>query len=209
MEGNKFTNLRRIEDLVVLDFTPDLMITPEEHSYYDNYIKLRKQFNYLNKQVREFKSNYLSKAWIEQYYSVNFQDLFKYDPDQPHTAIFEKIIHQITLETQRYLTLNKYHLIQLADLETGVPYKFIHRSVKAQDPDIDQGFFRTHWTSQEETLFYRYIFDYYQVPGQRAVEAPAWSLEEVTDKGWDCYPFVPIQRPRPVNLDSNNLPNSY
>ena len=62
IEGDEFTNLRRIEDLVVIDFRPDLIITPEGHPYFRNYIKLRKQFNYLNQQVQEFKRNYHSSV---------------------------------------------------------------------------------------------------------------------------------------------------
>ena len=199
VESNGFTNLRRIEDLVVLDFIPELIEPPRKHRYYQNFVRLKKQFNYLYKQALDFKRNYLSRVWIETYCSENFQELFQYDQYQPHTDIFERIIHQITLETQRYLTLNKYHLIWLAHLDSGVPYNYSHHSVKAPDPDIDQQFFSTSWTHPEETSFSRYIFDYWQVPGDRAVTAPAWSLEEVTDKGWDQYPFVPLQRPRPEN----------
>ena len=200
IEGDEFTNLRRIEDLVVIDFRPDLIITPEGNRYYNNYISLRKQFNYLKQQVQEFRRSYFSRAWIERYYSINFQELFQFDPHQSHTDIFEKIIHQIELETQRYLTLNKYHLIHLAHLETGVPYQFIHRSVRAKDPNIDQRFLNIHWrTSQQETLFCRYIFDYCQDPQERATEAPAWTLAQVSDNVQDRYPFVPIQEARSAN----------
>ena len=190
IEGDEFTNLRRIEDLVVIDFRPDLIITQEGHPYFRNYIKLRKQFNYLNQQVQEFKRNYHSRVF-------NFQVLFQNDPHQPHTQVFENLIHQVELESQRYLTLNKYHLIHLAHLESEVPYQCIHRSVRAEDPSIDQRFLGIHWlTSDQETLFSRYIFDYWENPQDRATEAPAWTLAQVSDNLQDRYPFVPIQEAR-------------
>ena len=199
VEGNGYTNLRRIEDFVVLEYVPRLSAPPRKHPNYRTFVRLQKQFNYLHKQARDFKKNYFSRAWIETNCSDNFQELFKYDLDQPHTDSFKRIFHQIALETQRYLTLNKYHLIQLAHLETGISYSLLHDSFKAPDPDIDQEFISDYWIHPEETEYKRYIFDYWHRPSDREVSAPAWEFDQVAAKGWNQYPFVPFQRPRPRN----------
>ena len=200
VEANSLTNQRRIEDLVVLYFDPILTPLPRKHRNYDVWLRLHKQFNYLHKQAREFRLNYFSRLWMQTHSSTNFQELFQFDPDQPHTDIFEKILNQITLETQRYLTLNKYHLIQRAHLYNHIDYGYLYWSAEAQDPDIDRKYFSEYWTHREDTEFSRYIFDYLQNPYERTDKAPAWTLEQVTDKGWDCnYPFAPFQRPRPEN----------
>ena len=200
VESSPLVNQRRIEDLVVSYFDPVLTEYPDCHEHHDAWLRLHKQFNYLHKQVHEFKRSYFSRVWMQAHSVTNFQELFQEDPYQPHTQIFEKLIHQIELETQRYLTLNKYHLINRAHLYHHIDYEHSYHSREAQVPDIDQEYFSDYWIHRDETEFRRYIFDYLQNPVERARQAPAWTLEEVTEKGWDCnYPFAPSNRPREAN----------
>ena len=200
VEASPLVNQRRIEDLVVSYFEPILTEFPSCHENYDAWLRLHKQFNYLYKQAREFKRSYFSRVWMQTHSATNFQELFQRDPLQPHTEIFEKLLNQIELETQRYLTLNKYHLINRAHLYHHIDYRCSYYSREAQVPDIDKKYFSQYWTHRDDTEFSRYIFDYLQDPHERARKAPAWTLEEVTEKGWDCnYPFAPSHRPRSAN----------
>ena len=189
VEASPYTNLRRIEDLVVLYFDPKLNQLPSKHRDYNVWLRLHKQFNWLYKQAREFKRTYCSRVLDYQ----DFQELFQHDSDQPYTQIFERIFHQIELETQRYIILNKYHLIQQAHLHNHISYSRLYWTDQVPEPDIDAEYFSDHWNHQDDTEFSRYIFDYFRDPHERSIAAPAWELEQVTDKGWDqVYPFAPF-----------------
>ena len=128
----------------------------------------------------------------------DFQELFQHDPDQPYTQIFERIYHQIELETQRYIILNKYHLIQQAHLHNHIDYSTLYWTDQVPEPDIDAKYFISdYWNHQDDTEFSQYIFDYFRDPHERSTAAPSWELEQVTDKGWDQeYPFAPFGGPR-------------
>ena len=47
IEGDKLTNLRRVEDLVVLDFEPKLTQFPPHHRFLPIYHELKKEFKYI------------------------------------------------------------------------------------------------------------------------------------------------------------------
>ena len=195
VEASPYTNLRRIEDLVVLYFDPKLHQFPSRHSDYDVWLRLHKQFNWLYKQAREFKRTYCARVLDNQ----DFQELFQNDPDQPYTQVFARIFHQIELETQRYIILNKYHLIQNIHLHNlRISYSTLYWTDHVPEPDIDARYLISDdWIHQDDTEFSRYIFDYYRDPDARSIVCPAWELEQVTDKGWDReYPFAPFGGPR-------------
>ena len=74
IEGDKPINLRRVEDLVVLDYKPKLTKFPSNHTLLPIQHELKKEFKYLEEQVGYYKKS-LFNIWV----GIHYQELFKFD----------------------------------------------------------------------------------------------------------------------------------
>ena len=138
LKGNELTILRRIEDFVASDFEPQVTKYPCGCVPKPATDELQKQFAYLDQQVKEFKP-LIFQSWISAHnkHLFNHQDELKVD----HSRVVQRLYNQIELETKRYLTLNKYHIIREVAIQFGYwnnpSYCFhLYHSVRTVAPSV-------------------------------------------------------------------------
>ena len=137
LKGNKLTILRQIEDLVVVDFEPLIIDYPEACLPARATNELKKQFVYLDQQVKEFKP-LIFQSWISAHNKHLFSCLTDLEVD--HSRVVERLLNQIKLETKQYSTLNKYHIIQEVASEFGYEPSDcgrLHQTLRTFTPSVN------------------------------------------------------------------------
>ena len=199
VNGYELTNARRIEDLAVLDFEPELSCLAPNHKLLPIQHELRKEFNYLHSQVKYYKRR-LFDIWVEH----NHQDLFKFASSDnevvDHPYEIGRLFHQFELESIRYLKLNKFHLIQAKadqhNLSIGAKNQLYTSWKRFVNPKVEV---HRHFLEVADPGL-KYVYDYDLDPFHRRFERH-WDLEsEVelrkTSKKPLIYPFTPLKSVR-------------
>ena len=198
LKGSELTILRRIEDLVVLNFEPLLAPLPEGHRLAPVVYKLKKQFAYLEKQVQDL-TPFVFQTWITNHHKYLFDNPKEIKVD--HSIVVERLFNQIELESQRYRTLNKYHLIQEVALEFGLDIynrKQLYNTWPCHAPTVSPRYIHPLEHLDPQT---NYLFDFGNIPEERP---PSWYVKEEQDRLH--YPITKLQTVRGVDWVKSVLP---
>ena len=196
--GSQFTIVRRIEDFVAIGFEPSFTDLPDHHRLAPVANRLKRQVAYLEQQVERLPAT-IFKSWISVHHEHLFKDPKKLEVD--HSVVVERLYHQIQLESVRYLTLNKYHLLQQAKLEYGLEYWELSCLY-----DTWQRFslpVKNRVEHQLERLdpTTSYLFDFGNIVQERL---PRWTKEDWTER--NHYPFTELRTARSVDWLKTTLP---
>ena len=179
--------LRKIEDMVVLDYKPVLIqVPPVDDELHHPVAKTKRYFDWLDTQVEEAKLN-LSKSWFTENSSKVFQHV------SGTIESIQRLVHQFNLENRRFLTLNKYSFLQQVKTEFGIQdLSSIYTSVRASQPERPEHAPADNWTE----IGSNFIKDF---NAHRRPDPVNWthpSAQEQIEKAQNRYPFTRLRTHR-------------
>ena len=197
LQGTELTVVRRIEDFVAIDYEPSLIDLPDHHRLAPVSNRLKRQVAYLEQQVEKLPET-IFKSWIK----AHNEHLFKHPKELgvDHSVVVERLYHQIQLESTRYLTLNKYHLLQQVKLEYDLEYwelSCLYNTWQRFSLPVKN---RVEHRLERLDPSTSYLFDFGNIIEERL---PRWTKRDWQER--NHYPFTELRTARSVDWLNTTL----